>query len=712
MSQRSEFSVLQDLEALCTSPGYIHALCFLVFRDSYIRYSDQMSAEDFLETYSTDKLIRSEFATILGLIIRKPLNLSMPEPSELQQMIERTDALLEQLHQSFMPSLTSVFEQCRGGEDKSAILGSGAVLREAVFYSGESAYNFQYRDLSKLKYADDDPWLIANRGFSIAQAVDVATEIATLQVEKLAELRNTFSLMPPNEWTLLPAFTFTTDELSSRGQLTLPVIQRVLDAFSVPDGERNTAFKALNDYNVMSAYPILRLPDEAFTLLQPYSLLESVYESPFYWMLKDDKYREVAQMNRGAFTEAFATQRLVSVFGSRVKRNVTITDSRNQTLGEIDTLVVFGDRAIVLQAKSKRMTLEARRGNDGVIKSDFAKSVQNSYDQAHSCSKLMQQEQLTFEDGEGNLLRMPTLKAIYLMCVLSDHYPALSFQSSHFISLYDVDSVTSAPFVLDIFTLDVMAEMLSTPLHFLSYVDRRTTYADKVAAGHELTVLAYHLRANLWMNGQFDRVMLTEDISASLDLAMTVRRDGIKGPDTPKGILTHSKGTIYGAIVSSIETKAKSEFMDLGMMLLKMSGNSIDQLNQGAARVLSQVRDDGAPHDVVMGSGDTGIAIHSSRLPRMEAKRRLQNHVDLRKYKGRASEWYGIFLDPETGMLQFGYNAIYPWSENPALEKESRFLVNEMGSQFVNGRLVKRKVGRNETCPCGSGKKYKKCHGI
>jgi preprotein translocase subunit SecA len=23
-----------------------------------------------------------------------------------------------------------------------------------------------------------------------------------------------------------------------------------------------------------------------------------------------------------------------------------------------------------------------------------------------------------------------------------------------------------------------------------------------------------------------------------------------------------------------------------------------------------------------------------------------------------------------------------------------------------------RKVGRNEPCPCGSGKKYKKCHGM
>lgn len=26
---------------------------------------------------------------------------------------------------------------------------------------------------------------------------------------------------------------------------------------------------------------------------------------------------------------------------------------------------------------------------------------------------------------------------------------------------------------------------------------------------------------------------------------------------------------------------------------------------------------------------------------------------------------------------------------------------------MTNGR----KVGRNETCPCGSGKKFKKCHG-
>ncbi len=27
-------------------------------------------------------------------------------------------------------------------------------------------------------------------------------------------------------------------------------------------------------------------------------------------------------------------------------------------------------------------------------------------------------------------------------------------------------------------------------------------------------------------------------------------------------------------------------------------------------------------------------------------------------------------------------------------------------------RIIAKKVGRNEPCPCGSGKKYKQCHGV
>lgn len=46
----------------------------------------------------------------------------------------------------------------------------------------------------------------------------------------------------------------------------------------------------------------------------------------------------------------------------------------------------------------------------------------------------------------------------------------------------------------------------------------------------------------------------------------------------------------------------------------------------------------------------------------------------------------------------------------------SRFTVHDGRWYYVDGTLGARprsgpKVGRNEPCPCGSGKKYKKCHG-
>ena len=52
--------------------------------------------------------------------------------------------------------------------------------------------------------------------------------------------------------------------------------------------------------------------------------------------------------------------------------------------------------------------------------------------------------------------------------------------------------------------------------------------------------------------------------------------------------------------------------------------------------------------------------------------------------------------------------------ERPQLQRQARNLVlnrGEDGAVEVAQRKVGKKVGRNEPCPCGSGKKYKKCCG-
>ncbi len=307
----------------------------------------------------------------------------------------------------------------------------------------------------------------------------------------------------------MPGNAFSVQEVADYRHIDPAIVDRVLSAFAVPPGVHNEQFKALHDFNVANACPLIRMPDGTYLLFHIYSLVEALYEAPFYWMGADKAYVSTAMQNRGVFTEQFAVERLRQVFGAEnVLANIDIYDSRDTKPAEIDVLVLFGNRALVLQAKSKRLTLEARRGNDLQIKDDFKKSIQDSSDQAYRCAKLIEEGKCFFKDAAGNAVTLPgSFKRIYVICLISDHYPALSLQARQFLKFAATDTI-SPPFVMDVFALDAMTEMLSSPLHFLSYVDRRTGYTDKLMASHELTILSYHLKRNLWVDDEHDMVML------------------------------------------------------------------------------------------------------------------------------------------------------------------------------------------------------------
>jgi hypothetical protein len=253
--------------------------------------------------------------------------------------------------------------------------------------------------------------------------------------------------LPPAEWTVLPAHTLTAAEIAERAGVDVQIVERVLESFALPEGETNQAFTALDDFNVVNAQPLLRVNQSEFLVFQGYSLAEALYEAPFYWMSADKTYRAAAMNNRGRFAEAFSTERLQRVFGkARVHTNVDIYESKGRKLGEIDVLVVFANRAIVLQAKSKRLTLEARKGNDQVIKDDFKKGVQDSYDQGRLCASMLTDARYRFVDATGKELTFNRdFKEAYILCVVSDHYPALSFQSRQFLKHQETE-VIKPPF--------------------------------------------------------------------------------------------------------------------------------------------------------------------------------------------------------------------------------------------------------------------------
>ena len=52
-----------------------------------------------------------------------------------------------------------------------------------------------------------------------------------------------------------------------------------------------------------------------------------------------------------------------------------------------------------------------------------------------------------------------------------------------------------------------------------------------------------------------DIAMLGDDISADLDLAMLIRREGISGEATPEGILTRFSAKASARVVKAIEAR-------------------------------------------------------------------------------------------------------------------------------------------------------------
>lgn len=702
--ENTEQAIFDELGELCVLPGYIHALAFICFHNNVIGISDELSGQDLLQMHSPDRLIRTELMTLIGLMVKRPIDFTLPDPPTMQQYVERTDRLLKVLHRAIgSPFLDQITPEKLKEPDFNPF-ACGSALREPIFYSGEAAYAFQLRDLALPKYAADNEWLREQKGFSINDAYGVVQSFTQVQNRKLTELPTALRQKPPAGWSVLEGFSVAANEIVGESGLNLRVVQRVLSAFALGGGNTNDGFRSLHDFNACTAAPLIERTPGNFILFSYHALTQSLYESPFYWMIDDPQYKETASLNRGNFAEQFVRERMARVFGDKnVFQGVKVFESKGKERTDIDVLALFGNRAIVVQAKSKKLTLEARKGNDGQIRSDFKKAVQEAYDQGYEASTALLDPTFQYRESTGQNLQFRIPTEVFIITVLSESYPALAFQARQFLR-YESNHTIAPPIVTDIFAIDAMTEMLESPLWFVDYLRRRSAYSEKLHVPDELTALSLHLKQNLWLEDQYDFVQLTDDISCDLDAAMTVRRDGMPGKRTPEGILTRFVGLTIMEILEEIEAKPQPETLEFAFTVLSCDEETVKKLSGGIDEACKRFRNDGRSHNFTMSLRSapvTGVIVHCSRERVDEAWRDLRSHCERRKYFHRADKWYGICVDPGSKKLRFGIGLEFPWKHDEAMERRTTALRNEEIP----------KVGRNDPCPCGSGKKYKKCHG-
>ncbi len=702
---RTEQQIFDELSELCKSPGFIHAIAFLCFRDNAVGFADELTADDLQKMHRPERLIRTEMSTLMGLMLTAPISLQHPGTTQIESYLENAQKLLEEIHHSMMASVFDEIDPEKISDPGFNPFSNASVMREPIFYSAESAYSFQYRDLTPIKYSQDADWLSTNIHWDISQTALVVSALSDILNERHIEWLQNLKSVPPHDWTMIGAFKFSISELVERSGVPVEIVRPLINSFTFPNDSRNVSFRSLSDFNESNAYPIIGIDEDSFLLFQYQTLTESIYETPFFWMNEDEEYAPHALAHRGEFTEHFVQKRLESVFGcDRVFRGARLFESKGKELGEIDVLVIFGDHLIIVQAKSKRLTLAAKKGNDQQLKNDFKKAIQNAADQASVCANGLISGEIKLVDESGSEIQVPsTIGKIFPICVVADHYPALSFQARQFLKTTTSETIVET-LATDVFALDTMCEMLETPLRVLSYLSLRAMHGEKFLASTEHVLLSYHLKHNLWGDPEYNMMLLDDDISTDLDVAMAVRREGLPGQRTPQGILTLPENSFVNGLIKEIENEPNPATIGLGTLLLEISGETIDLIDQGVGTLIKQCANDGRPHDLTIGIEKSGLTIHANSLPDQVAREKLATHCEMRKYVLKAESWYGCLIRP-SGELRAAVQLSHPW----AFDGEMENFTADMRKSSAKNLFPSKKPGRNSPCPCGSGKKYKKC---
>ncbi|MCK5039582.1 MAG: SEC-C domain-containing protein [Candidatus Aenigmarchaeota archaeon] len=771
--------IIKDIKNLINTKGYIYALCMILFEDFYI------NPEKLQEINYGKRLGTKEASLLLGFLIQKEIDFSTPDtPQDLIQLKQKTYELMEELHYSFMIPFLEKLEKSFQKEHKKENLrmeqkeffGKGDMLTEPIFYSGTGVYDFQYLDFLERKYKYDKKWLSEKKNFNIEQVKNIVTHIKNILEEKSKKVRlyDLKERLPqtieenkkknPNEdWEkhtkeVLPMmelyqyvklfFEYKKDKnklnLDDIGEeewksfykelIELFVIRKsdfdsnidiesFFNNFSISFEENlNSQFQTIGNFNLINACPIIKFDEERYFVPISFLLFEAVYESPFYWMIKDKEYEDLTGKNRGKVGEEITYSFLSKVFKSeKVFKSVKIQSPKTKKSTkkkkddtDIDVLCILGSKALCVQVKSKKLTELSRMGNDEQLQKDFQEAVQDAYEQGIVSRQKILERNAKFIDESGNEIKLSEeIDEVYIMGITTENYPSLTHQAH---VLLDKKDDNPFPIVLTIFDLELLTYYLNDPYDFLYYIRQRSSLMDYFKADGEMSFLGYHLEKKLWKLPKVDYCSIEASFAQSIDRNFYPIKAGINVSDEGDIIKNRWKNEEFNQLCNQLKTLNQAKITDIIFHLLDWSGYARKNLVNLLVKLKQQTLNDGKIHNFSMPPDDsyssrvgvTYISLNSDNAE--ELRKKLLTLCPLRKYKSRGDVWIGF------GSLNNSYNMIdivsfndQKWEYNEELEKMSKTLLEGRGQ----GRLVRigKKIGRNEKCPCGSNLKYKKCCG-
>ena len=659
----------------------MHSFLFLCCRDLLVNPAEA-GTRNWRESLSYQEL-----ALLGGLLVKRKFRTQHKSEDAVASQVSSVDALFDELHGAYMPPPLNHQEQSIKTDPTQLdqpqripdLLGMGDFFAESIFYAGSGAYDFQYLNLAVQRYESDNQWIFNRYGFSIDSACKIAN-----QIKKIAESRLN-DLKPGNDSSEIYDYRLNLFSFRSRDitVVSSTEVNDFLEKFSLEPGTVNRDFQLYGEYNAFEARPIIRLDDGRYLLPIHFLLAQSIYESPFYWTSADSAYRDTAFENRGRATTTIAHEMLAQVFGhDRIFQDVRVMRNKREAETDIDILAFVGDKAVVVQAKSKKLTQLARRGAEDHLRADFKSAIQDAYDQAVTCRRALLSHTYTLLTKEGEEVRLEEpMDEVYLICLVSDNYPGLSLQTTHLLDRAEEDP---APIALSLFDLEVLAYYLSDPFDFVHYQRQRAATAELFVADHELVLLAHYLNGVLRQNSEYDRVLLDASCAQWIDSYFAHMHGSYLRQAVAPRIQSESNEE-FERLLDYLKNSGISGLTDAIFMLKELSTKSADKLIDLIKSTKMKTDIDGQRHSFSFtreNVKEQGISF----ICMTNCEDLIQDVIVygvLKKYQLRASQW--LSLGSFSGSSEFIDVASFskiPWKPDAELDALSKKMSPKRSSRL------------------------------
>ena len=547
------------------------------------------------------------------------------EIGDTELLVSRADSLLEELHTNLEIPMRAALQTPPGPAASAHHFGD--VAREFIYYGADSAFAPQYQRFARDRYRPDFEWLLSEKGLSVRPMIEIASwleKVVSIQVNYL------FSREDPTPSDLTDALLVKKDLLHKafRGRS-----ERFLECFSLPVHNSNTSFVDPFSYNSANSSPLIDLGSSIY-IANSYRLYELIYDLPYYWMLADPRYKDAASAHRGEFLENIVAKMMRRCFGEdSVFTNAIIRRDKAHIAAEADVLVVYGEFLLVIQAKSKRLTLSARSGDKEKIEQDFQSAIQAAYDQAVTFIDLLVGGR-ECELAPSDRRTFAGVTRVFPVVVLSDHFPSLTTLVNRLIRT----KAQRSPVVIDIFFMEVLFVLLRSPSDVLYYLQQRARFFHKILTDSEFNLLGFHLKHKLHVGDECDMLAVDQGFATDINEYFEV---GSVGADSTKFLPLEERVNVPAATALIRTLKAGApEMVGVALELLDFSEEALEAIADNIAAVQAEVRG-GKPFKAFsIETSHGGLSYVAVRVFDEGAVRVADMIARKHKHKQKKDRWY------------------------------------------------------------------------